>query len=96
MEKDQVSVLTLGEAPDDDLVTGDAESDLALYVFVHELCRTLKPRDVRLLLQVLQRLDVEPGRHSEAEVQRDWDDRGSGADHLSGSITILPTAAQSP
>ena len=40
------------------------------------------PLDQPHLLQVVQRGDVEPARHPEAQVERDGDDGGRGADHL--------------
>ena len=39
------------------------------------------------LLQVLQRLNVKPGRHAEAKIQCDGDYWGGGTDHLQISKT---------
>jgi len=73
-------------------------SDLSINMFVHNLGRSLQPLYVCLLkynvvyctlralgfnlLQIIQRLNIKPGRHSEAKIQSDGDDGGSGADYL--------------
>ena len=63
-------------------MAGDPAPYLVFHNIVDHLGRPFDAVNVRLLLEVVQGFNVEPGRHPEAQVECDGYDRSRGADNL--------------